>query len=269
MVLCNHPDADYKHACMQAYNGWLREEFCAPAPDRLIGLPQTAVRSVDEAVEQFRQFKELGFRGVMMPGNPATEFDYDDTRFDPLWRAAVELKLPISFHILTSRADGANSIDAAGKRGGPRGPVQNSAQNLIKSIQDIIGVFIWGRVFERHPELKLVCVEADAGWAPHFAYRMDHGYKRHRFWMKMGDMTKLPSEFFYENVYLTFQDDWIALKMTHLMNPQRLLWANDFPHSDSTWPWSRALLAGQTQHLSDQEKAWILGDNAAELYGLN
>jgi predicted TIM-barrel fold metal-dependent hydrolase len=117
--------------------------------------------------------------------------------------------------------------------------------------------------------LKLVCVEADAGWAPHFAYRMDHGYKRHRFWMKMGDMTKLPSEFFYENIYLTFQDDWIALKMTHLMNPQRLLWANDFPHSDSTWPWSRALLAGQTQHLSDQEKAWILGDNTAELYGLN
>jgi predicted TIM-barrel fold metal-dependent hydrolase len=47
------------------------------------------------------------------------------------------------------------------------------------------------------------------------------------------------------------------------------MWANDFPHSDSTWPWSRALLAGQTQHLSTQEKAWILGDNAAELYGLN
>jgi predicted TIM-barrel fold metal-dependent hydrolase len=269
MVLCNHPDADYKQAAMWAYNRWLAEEFCAPAPDRLIGLGQTAVRSVEEAISDLEKFKEMGFRGVMMPGNPATEFDYDDTRFDPLWQASIDLKLPISFHILTSRADGANSIDAAGKKSGPRGPVQNSAQNLIKSIQDLIGVFIWGRVFERNPELKMVCVEADAGWAPHFAYRMDHGYKRHRFWMKMGDMDKLPSEFFRENIYLTFQDDWVALKMTHLMNPQRLMWANDFPHSDSTWPWSRALLAGQTQHLSDQEKAWILGDNAAELYGLN
>jgi hypothetical protein len=37
---------------------------------------------------------------------------------------------------------------------------------------------------------------------------MDHGYKRHRFWMKMGDMKKMPSEYFRENVYLTFQDDW-------------------------------------------------------------
>jgi predicted TIM-barrel fold metal-dependent hydrolase len=271
MVLCNHPDPDYKHACMWAYNRWLHEEFCAPAPDRLLGMGQTAVRSVAEAIEDFRKFKEMGFRGVMMPGNPATAEDYDHPSFDPLWRAAVELGLPISFHILTSRQDGANSVGASGQRAvtsSHRGPPQNASQNLLKSIQDIVGVFIWGRVFERHPGLKMVCVEADAGWAPHFAYRMDHGYKRHRFWMKMGDMDRLPSEYFRENVYLTFQDDWIALKMTGLMNPRRLMWANDFPHSDSTWPWSRALLAGQTQHLSRQEKAWILGDNAAELYGI-
>ena len=271
MVLCNHPDPNYKQACMWAYNRWLHEEFCAPAPERLLGMGQTAVRSVAEAVEDFRQFKEMGFRGVMMPGNPATDEDYDHPSFDPLWRAAVELGLPISFHILTSRQDGPNSVGSSGQRAvtsSHRGPPQNASQSLLKSIQDIIGVFIWGRVFERHPDLKLVCVEADAGWAPHFAYRMDHGYKRHRFWMKMGDMGKLPSEYFRDNIYLTFQDDWIALKMTGLMNPQRLMWANDFPHSDSTWPWSRALLAGQTQHLSVQEKAWILGDNAAALYGI-
>jgi predicted TIM-barrel fold metal-dependent hydrolase len=220
------------------------------------------VRSVAETIDEFQKFKEMGFKGVMLPGNPATEHDYHHESFDPLWRASVELNLPISFHILTSRSDGNNAIGDSG-RSALRGPPQNAAQNLIKSIQDLIGVFIWGRVFERHPELKMVCVEA-----PHFAYRMDHGYKRHRFWMKMGDMKKMPSEYFRENVYLTFQDDWIALKMTNLMNPQRLMWANDFPHSDSTWPWSRALLAGQTQHLSTQEKAWILGDNAAELYGI-
>lgn len=269
MVLCNHPDADYKQACFAAYNRWLAEEFVAAAPDRLFGMGQTAVRSVDEAIEDFRRFKEMGFVGVMMPGNPATEFDYDDPRFDPLWRASVELGLPITFHILTSRSDGANSINASGQKvSAYRGPAQNMSQLLVKSIQDLIGVFIWGRVFERNPDLKLVCVEADAGWAPHFAYRMDHGYKRHRFWMKAGDMQKLPSEYFRENVYLTFQDDWIAFRMTDMVNPRRLLWANDFPHSDSTWPWSRELLRTQTGHLSDQERAWILRDNSAELYGI-
>ena len=269
MVICNHPDPDYKQACMWAYNNWLAEEFIAGAPDRLFGMGQTAVRSVAEAIEDFRRFKEMGFVGVMLPGNPATEFDYDDPRFDPLWQASVALDLPVTFHILTSRSDGANSIGASGQKlSAFRGPAQNMSQMLLKSIQDIIGVFIWGRVFERNPELKLVCVEADAGWAPHFAYRMDHGYKRHRFWMKVADMSKLPSEYFRQNIYLTFQDDWVAFRMTDMVNPRRLLWANDFPHSDSTWPWSRDLLRTQTQHLSEQEKNWILRDNTAELYGI-
>ena len=270
MVVCNHPDADFKQACMWAYNRWLAEEFTAAAPDRLFGMGQTAVRSVAEAIEDFRKFKEMGFKGVMMPGNPATEFDYDDPRFDPLWRAAVELELPLSFHILTTREDGVNSVGNAGeRRAAHRGPPQNAAQALRKAIQDIIGTFVWGRVFERHPELRIVSVEADAGWLPHFAYRMDSGYKRHRFWMKVGDMEKLPSEYLFENVYLTFQDDWTAFRIADMVNPRRLLWANDFPHSDSTWPWSRQLLLNQTGHLTDQQKRWILRDNAAELYKID
>jgi hypothetical protein len=119
MVLCNHKDADFKQACMNAYNRWLQEEFCSVAPDRLIGLGQTAVRSVAEAVDDLARMKEMGFRGVMLPGNPATAEDYDHPSFDPLWRAAVELGMPISFHILTSRGDGSENAIAPTRRRGP------------------------------------------------------------------------------------------------------------------------------------------------------
>ncbi|TML12347.1 MAG: amidohydrolase, partial [Actinobacteria bacterium] len=47
MILCNHPDADYKKACFDAYNLWITE-FQSTDPARLIGLGQTALRSVDE-----------------------------------------------------------------------------------------------------------------------------------------------------------------------------------------------------------------------------
>ena len=46
------------------------------------------------------------------------------------------------------------------------------------------------------------------------------------------------------------------------------MWANDFPHSDSTWPWSQDVIAEQTSHLDPVLKKRILRDNVAELYKL-
>ena len=259
MLLCNHRDYDYKKACFDAYNEWIAE-YCAAHPDRLIGTGQTAMRSVDEGIEDVRKMKDLGLRGVMMPGNPQVA-DYDDPIYDPFWQATLDMEMPLSFHILTSRSDVVGTA--------PRGPKINGFLSIIRGNQDIMGTFIFGGVFERNPELKIVCVEADAGWVPHYMYRMDHAYDRHRYWLKPGQaLSKKPSEYFSEHIYTTFQDDWVAFRMKDLCNPRRLMWANDFPHSDSTWPWSQELLAEHTAHLTQEEKDWILHDNVAELYGL-
>jgi predicted TIM-barrel fold metal-dependent hydrolase len=256
MLLCNHADYDYKKACFDAYNLWIAE-YCGAHPDRLIGLGQTAMRSVEEGIEDVRKMKELGLRGVMLPGNPQVA-DYDDPMYDPFWQATVDMDMPISFHILTSKQD---SFKA-------RGPRINGFLSIIRGNQDLIGMFIYGGVFMRNPNLKLVCVEADAGWVPHFMYRADHAYKRHRSWMMKSELEKMPSDYFREHVYTTFQDDYIAFQMKDLCNVQRLMWANDFPHSDSTWPWSQDVLAEQTKNLSPLEKDQILHDNVAELYHL-
>ena len=89
--------------------------------------------------------------------------------------------------------------------------------SIIRGNQDIMGMFILGGVFERHPKLRIACVEADAGWVPHFMYRMDHAYDRHRYWLDMYELSKLPSEYFRENIYTTFQDDWVAFKSTDML----------------------------------------------------
>ncbi|MBT6427355.1 MAG: amidohydrolase family protein, partial [Rhodospirillaceae bacterium] len=192
--------------------------------------------------------------------------DYDHLDYTPFYEAAVDLNMPLSFHILTSRSDQVDLRHGAISQG--RGPTINGFCGVLRGCQDIIGMFIFGGVFQRHPKLKLVCVEADAGWAPHYMYRMDHAYKQHRFWMKCDEMEQLPSAYFRENVYMTFQDDWIAFQFKDACNIRRLMWANDFPHSDATWPHSQELLAAHTANLTEVEKDWILHDNVAELYGL-
>ena len=257
MLLCNHPDFDYKKACFDAYNLWIAE-YCDHHPDRLVGMGQTAMRSVEEGIQDLRKMKEMGLKGVMMPGNPKLE-DYDSAIYDPFYEAAVDMKMPLSFHILTSSADNFKA----------RGPKINAFMSIIRGCQDIIGTFIFGGVFERFPKLKVVCVEADAGWVPHYMYRMDHAYDRHRYWLEHGKITKMPSEYFRENVYTTFQDDYVAFQVKDLVNVHRMMWANDFPHSDSTWPWSQDVLKKQTANLTEHEKELILHDNCAELYNLS
>ena len=257
MAICNHRDFDYKKACFDAYNRWIAE-YCASNPHRLLGAGQTAMRTPQEGIKDIEKIKSLGLRGVMMPGQPAVE-DYDSTVYDEFWEAAIALGLPLSFHILTTR-------DSAPTRG----PRMNAFLSVIRGCQDIMGMLVLGGVFERHPKLRIVCVEADAGWVPHFMYRMDHAFKRHRNWLPPGQaLSKLPSEYFAENIYTTFQDDWVAFKTANLMNWHRLMWANDFPHSDSTWPWSQEMLATHSNDLTAEQKRAILCDNAAELYGID
>ena len=57
--------------------------------------------------------------------------------------------------------------------------------------------------------------------------------------------------------------------MADLMNWRRLMWANDFPHSDSTWPWSQELLAKQCEPLSAEQREGILCGNVADLYQID
>ena len=255
MALCNHKDIDYKRATMQAYNRWMAE-YCGAHPDRLIGIGQTAMRTPAEGIDDLHEIKDLGLRGVMMPGTPGHE-DYDHTDYDPFWETAIGLGLPLSFHVLTTRDTSP-----------VRGPKLNGFMSIIRANQDVMGTMVFGGVFERHPDLRIVCVEADAGWVPHYMYRMDHAYKRHRHWLTGTELTRLPSEYFRECVYTTFQDDWVAFQVADLLNDERLMWANDFPHSDSTWPWSQEMLAEHTKHLTDVQRDRILHDNCAALYGI-
>ncbi|MBK8133693.1 MAG: amidohydrolase family protein [Gammaproteobacteria bacterium] len=262
MALCNHPDFAYKTACMHAYNEWLANYLTGAPAGRLFGLGQTSCESVEQTLKDMEDCKKKGFVGIMMPGNPQHK-DYDDPMYDALWECAADLGLPLSFHILTSKGGSVENVLEA------RGNKINGFLNIIRGVQDVLGLFVLGGVFERFPKLKFIAAEADAGWLPHYAYRMDHAYNRHGLWLGGGkNLAKMPSDYINSNVWLTFQDDWVAFKVANLMNPKRLVWANDFPHSDATWPWSQEMLEKHTGGLTSEQMRWIMRENIIECYNL-
>jgi predicted TIM-barrel fold metal-dependent hydrolase len=258
LMLCNHPNVDYKKACFDAYNRWL-EGFCETDPERLLGIGQATVRTIDEGIEELRSIKAKGFRGVMLPGDPAVE-DYDHTCYDPFWEACIDLGLPVSFHILTTK-------DGFMER--MRGKSNLVRQiNTVRGVQNIMMLMVLGGVFDRHPELRVICVEADAGWVPHFKFRLDHAYERHRHHLSTTELERMPGEYVDENIYVTFQDDYSVKYVTGGLEMSRVLWATDFPHSDGTYPHTRAVIEQVTEGLSARDRDRLLRGNAAALYGI-
>jgi uncharacterized protein len=261
MAIYSSPDGDYRSACFDAYNRWL-QGYCSALPNKLFGIGQSAALSPQSLIKDMESIKSLGHKGVMLPITPGVA-DYDDPMYDEAWQASVALDLPLQFHVLTRTAKGAMVHQ------GVRGGKLNNIMSITRANQDIIGVFIFGGVFERNPKLKMVSVEADAGWVPHYAYRMDHAYERFAEWLKSTKLSRNPSQYLYENVYLTFQDDIVAFRSLEFLNPKRLMWATDFPHTDSIWPESLNVLERHTQGLDAASVKSIVHDSVAELYGLD
>lgn len=257
MVLCLHKDVAYRKACFEAYNRWLAE-FCATDPGRLIGIGMAALPSPEEGVRELREIARQGFKGVMFAGDPAFE-DYDHPSYAPIWEAAIELGLPVSFHILTGKDSYGMAV---------RGPKVIQQIVTVRGNQNIIMMMVLGGVFERHPALRVVMVENDAGWIPHFSFRLDHAWERHRWSMEIGSISRKPSEYVRENVYTTFQDDSSVRYVVDALNMDHVMWATDFPHGDGTYPNSRKIADEVTTGMSAAQKQGVVYANARALYGL-
>jgi hypothetical protein len=103
---------------------------------------------------------------------------------------------------------------------------------------------IFSGVFERHPRLILAIVEFELAWAPYLLSTMDYTYReRHGEAIYRFKNGMLPSDFFRRNVVLSFQEDAIGIRLRDVIGVDNMMWGSDYPHSESTFPQSRKILA--------------------------
>jgi predicted TIM-barrel fold metal-dependent hydrolase len=77
-----------------------------------------------------------------------------------------------------------------------------------------------------------------------------------------------PSAYFRRQVWATFQIDHVGLRLLDVIGDDRVMWASDYPHADSTWPDSQKAIAANFKDVADPARRRILCDNARALYGL-
>lgn len=258
-------DPVLRAACYRVYNDWLLD-FCTAAPERLIGLPMLPETPGTAVAELARLRAKGGVRQVvLMVANIDPKLD--DPAWEPLWRAFEDSGIVLSWHIT---AFAMPNDRVAGKAASV---FENTKLFLANFVEPFVDLFSWG-VLERHPRLRLVLAEGGAGWLPWLVQELDHLHAQlweaKEYWADRGgaELVTKPSDLFKRQVYATFQDDHVAMSLIPFFGEGHLLWASDYPHPDSVWPFSRQAIERQMGHLPPELRRKLTHDNAAALLGL-
>jgi predicted TIM-barrel fold metal-dependent hydrolase len=254
MRLFQMEDGELRAACFRAYNDWLAD-YCAHRPRRLAGVAMVSLDDPLEGVQELQRAAGKGLRGAMIWGAAPAERPYSDASYDPFWAVAHDLGTPLSLHILTERRGGSDFQS-----------VMKGYPQLHHAVERSLTEIIFAGVLERFPGLRLVSVENDIGWIPHFLQRLDHAYEKYRY-LEKETIANPPSYYFRRQVSATFQDDRVGVVTRHFIGVKSLMWGSDFPHSDSTWPNSLEVIARDFEGVPDDERRLMTSDNVAALYG--
>ena len=252
-------DAELLAACCRAYNNWAAE-YCSANLKRLRPAAILPMQNVDKAIVEAHRAAKLGAVSFYVRPNPVDGYSIFDDYYLPLWTEVEKLGLPISTH---------DSASASVPSFGDRMNTHVSGHILSHPFEAMAAMagLIWYGVIEKLPRLKVVQVEADAGWVPYWLQRMEQhwnfsGNSEHEY------LTKSPTEYFKHNFWVGFRGDEPTMKAAiELVGDDNFVWDTDYPHPDGTFPWGIGAMIRQS--IAADSKRKILWDNAARAFNLN
>jgi predicted TIM-barrel fold metal-dependent hydrolase len=203
--------------------------------------------------------------GIIVPPRWDGYESYTSYRYDPVWALCQDLGLPVHCH---------------------SGPAPHEDYGEVPGWMVVYGyetIFFTGRplwfmlltgVFERFPELRMAVTEAGSFWVPDMLWRMDMMVSREHGMRKLvgtRDVLKLlPSEYFDRNCAVGSSNTRRReIGRRYEIGVGNIMWGNDFPHPEGTWPYTRDFLKDRFWDIPPDETARMLGENQAEFYGFD
>jgi len=233
-------DPELINASFTAWNNWVRD-FCIGKEDRLRGIAFLSVDDVGWAVAEMKRCKEMGLVAANIPLVPLGE-PYSSEVYEPLWSAAEDLEMPLTSHTGSVRGPSnmARQPNAFAERFIPleerTWKVVGSVGVASPQVPQFVNELILTGVVERHPTLRIIPTEFDAGWAAFWIDRLEQTlvHDRSKRYVRTWDLT--PRELFQRNFALTFINDKTAVVARDIIGPDNLMWSDDFPHtSEGLW----------------------------------
>jgi len=266
-------DVELKLACVRAYNDFLLD-WTAADRSRLLPVMATPFWDVPATVAEIERCATLGHRAVLMCGQPQAYGQpvLSHRHWDPVWTAAEEAGLPISFHV------GGGDLTAVMRDAGGIGIRAHFARFSALTFFDnaaCIADLVFGGICHRFPRLRFVSVESGSGWLPSLLESFDWQWRNGGVRHEHPEYDLLPSEYFRRQIYGCFWFEEEGLRRALELYPGNLLYETDYPHPTSMSPgpqsaavpprrYAERALSGLDVSIASR----VLHDNAAALYGV-
>ncbi len=261
-------DPELMLTCVQIYNDW-QTEWASADSRRLLPITSLPFWDVAAAVKEVRRCAAKGHKGILFTGEPQSLGQplLGDPQWNPLWETAVELDLPISFHIGSGNMEMGllqTKIAAYGKMAAF---TELSVDIFLRNGIQMNDLIMSG-VLARHPKIKFISVESGIGWIPFALEALDYQFKGNDVAEEHPEFDLLPSEYFARNIYACYWFEQTApRRLIDKVGADNILFETDFPHPTSLYGDEvHARIKGGLSDCEESVRRKILWENGQKLY---
>lgn len=252
-------DAELGLACLRAYNDWMVEEWCASAPDRYIACQLPWMVDPELGAAEIYRNAERGVHAVSFSENPEALGlpSIYQRSWDPFFRACEETGTVVNLHV--------------GSSGITQRPSSDSARAVTVALFPISGItalidWVYSGIPIRFPALKIALSEAGMSWVPMALERLARGYRQANAVGQWPGDAPTPMELVHRNFVFTSIEDPTGFRMLDVIGEDSVMVETDYPHSDSTWPHSQAMIRSELSGLAPSAIRKVCYENAARIY---
>jgi predicted TIM-barrel fold metal-dependent hydrolase len=259
-VFSQASDPELGLATTRAWNDWFFEEWYSEYPDRFVPMGITFLSDPDEAVSEIRRNAERGFTSVSLPdrphriGLPSLFSRY----WDPIVEACAATGTVISLHVGSS-----GQYEAPPDAGSLT--MQLSSTLFGQLALAASAEWLWSGYPVKHPDLKIAMSEGGIGWVAMLVERLDSMSDRSGYGSEGLDGMR-PADVLRRNFWFCTIEDVVAMATRYTIGVENICIEVDYPHGDSTWPDTQAVVEQNWGQLPARELRMICSENAASLY---
>src|SRR4051794_30827748 len=256
-------DKELGFACVQAYNEWMIEEWCGTSRGYNIPLCLIPLWDVELAAKEVTRIAARGVRAICFSELPhhLKLPTIHSGGWDPLFEVCNDTGVALCMHIGSSSTNPAASPDAPAGVGGTL-----AFNNSMASMSD----WLFSGKLIKFPKLKLAYSEGQIGWIPYALERADTVWEQHDSWNhSKKKIPNPPSTYYYGRIFGCFTADHHGLHSLSEVGEDNICFETDYPHTDTTWPDSKAYVEKMLQGFDEKIAYKVLRGNAIKMLELD